>query len=276
MNKRFLLSACLCLVFAWVVLLQGCRSADSAYVGVVGMTDPDKVKAEASLKWLNLQPRIRPVSADKMVVYLRVKNSSGSDIDVSDAVRLEVERLGYRITNDPRQAHFTVSADVRWFGEGASKELGPIAGGGVAGGVAGGVIGHNVGSGNTVGGAVAGAAAGAVLGNIVANRNKMRNINLVIDVVIGERIEGQKVVTGRSSNEESSVTHRDAVNKGSGAEGGQSSAGSSESQQVSVQEDFLYHENRLTASAQKLNLTLPEAAGVMGPRIAKAIAGVLP
>lgn len=266
----------MCIIFVWIALLQGCQAVDSAYVGMVGATDPDKVKVTPSLKWLNPQPRVRPVSADKMLVYLRVRNSSGSDIDVSDAVRGEVEKLGYKITNDVAQAHFTVNADVRYFGEGATKELGPIIGGGVLGGVAGGVIGHNVGKGNTATGAIAGAAAGAALGDIVANRNKMRDINLVIDVVIGERIEGQKVATTRSSNEETSVTHRDAVNKGGGTEGGQSAAGSSENQQVNVQEDFLYHENRLTASAQKINLTLPEAATVMTPRIAKAIAGVLP
>jgi outer membrane lipoprotein SlyB len=275
MTKRFLVMSGMCIAFAWIFLMQGCQSTDKAYEGVVSVTDPDKMKVTPSMKWLNPQPRIRPVSADKMVVYCRIRNSSGADIDVSDAVKAEIEKLGYKFTNDVSQAQFTLSADVRYFGEGASKDLGPIVGGGVLGGVTGAVIGHQD-NGHTAEGAVIGAAAGAALGNIVANRNKMRNINLVIDVVVGERVEGQKVATDRSANQESAVTHNDAVNKGGGAEVGQSSAGSSESQHVSVQEDFLYHENRLAASAQKLNLTLPEASAVMTPRIAKAIAGVLP
>ncbi|GAJ22918.1 unnamed protein product, partial [marine sediment metagenome] len=57
------------------------------------------------------------------------------------------------------------------------------------------------------------AATVAVLGDIVANRNKIRDINLVVDVVIGERIEGQKVTTTRGSHDDVAVTHTDAFNK---------------------------------------------------------------
>jgi hypothetical protein len=214
-----------------------------------------------------------------MVVYCRVRNSSGSDVDISDAVRSEIEKLGYKMTNDVNQAQFTLEADVRYFGEGAKTDLGPVVLGGVAGGVTGGVIGHNVGSGSsssTAGGAVIGAAAGAALGSIVANRNKMRDINLVVDISIGERIQGQKVSTTRGSHDDVQVTHRDAYNKGGGTEGGDSSAGSSEAQQVTIEEDFLYHTNRVTASAQRMNLTLQQAAPVLTEKLAKAVANSLP
>ncbi len=276
MNKSRYLKITIQAICAALIFLQGCESVDRGYEGLVGATDPDKVKLQAGLKWMSPQPRIRPVSSDKMVVYCRVRNSSGSDIDISNAVANEIECLGYRLTRNIDEAQFVVNADVRYFGEGAKKELGPVVVGGVAGGVTGGVIGHNVGDGHTTEGAVIGAAAGALLGDIVANRNKIRDINLVVDVVIGERIEGQKVTTTRGSHDDVVVTHTDAFNKGGGTEGGDSSAGSSESQQVTIEEDFLYHANRATASAQRMNLTLAEAAPVLTNKLSKAIANALP
>ena len=258
------------------LLSVGCESVDSGYEGLVGMTDPDKVRLQTDLKWMSPQPRIRPVSADDMVIYCRVRNSAGADVDVSEAVKDKVEDMGYTLTRNIDEARFTLNADVRYLGEGAKKDLGPVVIGGVLGGVTGAVIDHNVGKDNITTGAIGGAAAGALLGNIVANRNKIREFSLVVDVVIGERVKGQKVATTRRSSETTKVTHSDTFNKGGGTEGGRSSAGSSENQSVSIEEDFLYHTNRITATAKKMNLTLSESAPVLTDKISRAIAGSLP
>jgi hypothetical protein len=275
MNTSKLTGVIILLVAAALVVLNGCATMDSAYEKTVSVTDPDKTRLSTELTWLNPQPRIRPVSSDKMFVYCRVKNSSGSDIELRDAIQDEIEELGYRLTRDIDEAQFTIMADLRHFGEGSETSSTPLIAGAVIGGVGGGVIGHNVGTGNTGTGAVAGAVAGAVIGDIVAKRNKIRTINLIVDITIGERI-GKKVSTKRGSEEESYVEHAGDISAGAGLESGHSSSGSSDSQSVALEEDFLYHSNRATSSATRMNLTLDQAEGPLVRKLSQAVANALP
>ncbi len=272
LSTRF--SGMFVLLFTAMFLWQGCQQTDQAYVGIKGATDPDKVKLKKSLKWLNPQPNIRPVSANDMVIYLRAKDSSGSGIDLYDAVRDEVERLGYRVTRNIDEARFTFNADIRHFGEMSDKEYDALVGGAALGGLTGAVVGHNVGD-NRDAGAVIGAGVGALLGNVVSNRNKMRRITLVTDITIGERVDSG-VSTRRRGEGSSSSSHSGGFNVGSGAETGRSSASVSETQSVELKEDFLYHQNRATVAAEKLNLTLAEAEPVLVSTLSRAVANTLP
>jgi hypothetical protein len=251
-----------------VCLLGGCAGIDRTHESMVMATNPDRVRLQTEIRWINPQPNIRPVSADRMYVYCRIRNSAGADVDLRRQILDEIEAQGYRITRDIDEAQFTINADLRYFGETATKAHDAAVGSAIIGGAAGAVVGHQ--SGSTGEGAIIGAVAGALLGDIIDKRNKDRKISLIVDVTIGERIAGD-VRTRRGSKSDQSV----ATYTG-GQESGRSSAGSHESQSVELTEEFLYHTNRVIAKAERMNLTLPEAEPVLSRRLSRAIASSLP
>lgn len=257
-----------------VLVLAGCEGIDRSHESVVMATNPDRARLQTDLKWLNPQPNIRPVSADRMYVYCRIRNSSGADIDLRHLIEDEIDAQGYRITRDIDEAQFTISADLRYLGESATQEHDALIGSAILGGVGGAVIGKQAGD-HTGEGAVIGAAAGALLGNIIDQRNKDREISLIVDVTIGERIAGG-VQTQRGSDSAQDVASSNAVGVPGGRESGTSTGGSSENQSVQLRDDFLYHNNRVVTRAKRMNLTLPEAEPALSRRLSRAIASALP
>jgi outer membrane lipoprotein SlyB len=262
-----------------VTLLIGCSTMDNAYRGTVKVVNPDKMTLQTDLKWMTppTSMGLRQVGPDRMVVYLRFKNSSGAPVpNLYERIRGGLEQAGYRVTSNPEEAHFTVVTDVRYFGENREKDGGAsILTGAVLGGATGAVVGHNIGSGYGTEGAVAGAVVGGALGNVMANRNKMVEIALAVDIRIGERIQGG-VRTVRRGDESSAVTHADLVDVGGGGEGGRSSSGTSDDQRAEVTDDFLFHSNRIVTTGTKMGLTADEALPVLSDRLSLALSSVLP
>ena len=257
------------------ILLSGCATMDRAYEATSGWANPDSTTLKSNVKWMSppSQLGLRPVSADDMVVYLRYKNSSGSDLpNLYSDIRSSLQAAGYRITSDPDQAHFYLVADVYHFGQGkAPKGVGGIATGAAAGGATGAVIGHNVGSGHAGTGAAAGAVVGAGVANVMANRNPVREINLIVDLKIGERVQGG-VKTVRKAETGSGVVHSDRA----ATQASRSQASSSSTQRIEVQDDFLMHTNRLVAQARRMNLNPEEAFPVLSRKLTAAISSALP
>jgi len=256
-----------------LVCLYGCEGIDRGYESWVKSTDPDRARLATELEWLNPQPRIQP--SNHNFVYCRVRNSSGADINLRHAVQDEIEASGFRLTRNLDEAQYIINADLRYFGESTDKTHDALVGGAVLGGVGGAVIGHQMGDGHAGEGALVGAAAGALLGNIIADRNKMRKISLIVDVRIGERIQGG-VVTNRGGQSKSDLGSSNAMGTTGGRESGSSSTGFNESQSVQLSDDFLYHENRVIAWAERLNLAAVEAEPVLTRRLSRAIASALP
>jgi hypothetical protein len=255
------------------VLLAGCAAMDKAYVGTVGAVNPDQLKLKQETRWLNPQPNLRLVSQDKMTVFVRIRNSSGSDLDISREVRMALEDLGYRLTRNIDDAQYILNADIRYFGENARADGGRATmAAGVGGGIVGGIIGHQ--SGRTGEGAVVGALATGLLFDTLANRNKIREFDAVVDVRVGERVEGG-VRTTRSSSEDTSMGHSGGSGMG-GMDTSSSRASSGEEQRAYSEEDFLYHQNRLVTYVSKLNLTPEEADPALRERLVKALSNVLP
>jgi len=261
------------LAAASVAFVAGCSMMDKAYVGTVKAVDPDQAKLKQETRWLNPQPNLRMVSQDKMVAFIRVRDSSGSGLDISHEVQHAVEDLGYKITRNIDEAQYLINADIRYFGENARADGGRATmAAGIGGGIVGGIIGHQ--SGQTAGGAIVGAAATGLLFNTLAQRNKVREFDAVVDVRIGERIEGG-VRTTRRAGDEQTVTHSGAAGAG-GFDTGSSAGGSEEEQRAVVDEAFLYHQNRLVTYVTKLDLAPEEADPVLRERLVKALSNVLP
>jgi len=259
----------------------GCSTMDSAYQGGTSMTNPDKMTLRSQVKWMNPMPNLRIPPVNQRAVYVRIKNSSGSPMDmayVNAQVRGAFGVQGYRVTMDPNEAFFVVQGDVRFFGESSTKDgtTGTV-GGAIVGGVAGGIAGHAIGGNST--GTVVGAAGGALLVgwlmDVLAERNKMVEYDLVVDLNIGERI-ATKVRTQRSSNQGAELGHSAAVSSGGNTEYGSSSAETGEKQQVDLQEDFLYQKNTMSAAAVKMRMLPAEAFPVLTQKIATSLSEVLP
>lgn len=264
-----------CLVVACLVccLASGCASVDRMYRGTVRLVDPDKMTLRGDVKWMSPLPNLREVEEGRKVVYLRTTNSSGSPVgSLYEKIAAGFGLAGYRVTRNVGEAHFTVNADVRYFGESSEKGgEGSMLTGAAVGGATGAVIGHNVGSGHRGAGAGIGVLAGLAVGNVLASRNKMISMELAVDVRIGERVEAG-VKTVRRARDATGVNHVDVA----GAEGGMSEGGSSEEQRVEVEEDFFYHKNRLAAHVAKMALTPDEALPWLSERLATSLSSVLP
>ncbi len=254
-----------------ILVLTGCTTLDSAYQGTVGLTDPDSVKLRGDVEWLNPQPDVR--LADDMTVYLRVRNSSGSEFPVSrlrSQVADEIAAAGYQLVRQPGQAQYMLRVNVRGYGENAAAESSSGIGAAV-----GGVIGYGVSSNDdyrTAAG-IGGALLSEAFTKVLRNRNKQVRIELVTDLTVGERIEGgvqTTRTTGGNQQLRSQPGDRQAGNRGS------SSNQSGERQVVEITEDFLNHENRLVASAERMKLTPEEALDFLLAKMVGAISGVLP
>jgi outer membrane lipoprotein SlyB len=271
---------CVMVFLQSLVLFSGCQTADRAYEGATGTVAPDKMDLQTRLRWKvpPSQMGLRPVATDKMSVYLRYKNSGGVRVEgLHEQIREQLRHANYEITNDIDDAHFYMLVDVRYFGQNRRGDRGGSAlSGAVVGGATGAVIGNNTGDGNAATGAAVGAAAGGILGGIMGNRNKMVEIDLLVDVSIGERVGEDAVRTERSTESETKLSHYDAEQIGGAGEAGRSESTSSERQSVKRSEDFLYHDNRVVVFAKRMNLTPQEALTALKPRLSAALSSVLP
>lgn len=260
---------------------SGCRLMDSMYRGTISVIDPDRTRLVTGTKWVNPMPNLRPLALDKRVVYLHYRNSSGSPLpDLGSSIRARFEANGYRVTLNPEEASYLVQVDTRHFGESRTRDgNAAMLGAAAIGGVAGGIIGHNVGDGsgtNTAVGAGIGAAALGGTMYVMANRNKMVEFDLVLDVRVGERVQGG-IVTNRSANETQSTSHSAGVAAAGGSsEHGTTTTQSREDQAMQVRDDFYYHSNRLTAYAVRMGLTPDEAMPVLADKLVMAMGGLLP
>lgn len=55
---------------------------DSAYTGTMRLTNPDAVTLSGDVDWVNPQPSLR--LSEDMSVFVRVRNSSGSDFAIRE------------------------------------------------------------------------------------------------------------------------------------------------------------------------------------------------
>jgi hypothetical protein len=257
-------------IFAILISSFACKS----------IMQPELKKLQLRSEWLNPSPSIRPVEKSKKKVYISVRNTSGSDIDCRAAVRSKLSELGF-VESDLNEAHFILMADIRYFGTKSERGYGNTVGGAVLGGIGGAVLGNSVSkknsTRNTVIGGVGGAAAGALIGNLIDNGEKVKTLDVVVDIRIGEKIEG-----GVTTKESASSTRgldqnaKVATSSNSGYNRGTSLSGSKSSTSFTRKENFHYHEARLVCSATKINLTEEEARQPLETRLSRTIGQLLP
>lgn len=128
---------------------------------------------------------LQPVGPRERVVFLTIHNtSSAQDLDFAHEIRERLIAKGYRITNNPRYAHYMLMANVLYVGK---EQHGQTAAGALAGGFGGAVIGTAYGNDN--GGAVGGLA-GLALGAAIGHFYQDKHYLMVLDVQLEERQRG--------------------------------------------------------------------------------------
>jgi hypothetical protein len=207
---------------------------------------------------------VDPVSRDKRSVYLDVR-SGVMEFDRNAFSRVIKDQFaasdkGYRIVDDPDQAHFQMLVYVLNLEEAnlsaahSALQEGYVGGGEVvAGGAVGAVIGAN--RGHAWGGAALGAVAASGLSMVANALVKDVTYMLVCDISIRERVADGVYV------------RRDTQL------GAQISDGGSSQSRVSEVTDRKDYRTRVVTTANKANLELPEAQDAMFQKTAYAMAG---
>ncbi|MGB0910763.1 MAG: complement resistance protein TraT [Nitrospirales bacterium] len=110
-----------------------------------------------------------PVGPDKKVIFIDVRNTSDKDnFDIETPIKAAITKRGYRVTEDPDEAHYRLQANVLSVAKtsptAAEAALGSGYGGVLGGAAAGAGVGIATGHGST--GGVAGGLIGSVVGGL--------------------------------------------------------------------------------------------------------------
>lgn len=206
-----------------------------------------------------------PVEPDKKVIYLNVRNTSDkTNFDITATVARALEGRGYRITTNPKEAHYWLQANILSVDKASPTAaesalragyggLGSAALGGAVGVAAGAAIDGFTGAG--IGG-LAGAAAFGLASTLADAAVKDVTFMAITDVEIAERAEEGVIV--REDRQQD-------AKQGVGGARRQSSTKVSEMNK---------YRTRVVSTANKVNLQYEEAAVELTNGLARSISGL--
>jgi len=197
-----------------------------------------------------------PVAADKRTVYIQARNTSDKPgFTIDQGLKQAVAAKGYRLVNDPGQAHYLLQVNILQVGktdQSASEAAFRAGYGGVlAGAAVGGLTSNNSGRGVVAGGLLGGIAetvAGAMVKDVY--------YSAITDIQISERMEGGKTAK---------VTSEHKLAQGTSGAATVSTSGTSNRQR---------YQTRVLSSANKVNLEFAEAEPELIKGLTTAISGM--
>lgn len=201
-----------------------------------------------------------PVGTDKKTIFLQIRNTSDKpDLSVNDEVAAALVAKGYRVEENPDEAHYILQANILQVGKtaptameaainqgyGVSAAGGALLGAGI--GYAGGSSGRGIAAAGLVG-ALAEGIAGAAVKDVY--------FSMITDLQIKERISG---------NGKARVDSQHNLRQGN-----------SGSSQVTYAEDSSYkaYQTRIGSTANKVNLEFEEALPELKRGLVNSIAGL--
>lgn len=200
---------------------------------------------------------LEPVSPEKQVVYVKVRNTTDKDIIVDEQIRSALIAKGFKIVTNPDEAYFMIQANVLQIGRtdetGKDSALQSGFGGGLLGA---GVSAATGGSGNNIG---IGAAIGAVAGIVANTMVKDIYYTMVTDVEIRQRPAINEKVTQYEDN---------YSNQGTTA---------TVTQEVTSTNNVQWkiYRTRVVSTANQVNLEFEEAQGELQKGLARSLSGLL-
>lgn len=199
---------------------------------------------------------LEPVSPDKKIIYVSVRNTSDRDFDIKPGILARLEAAGFRITSDPEQANFMLQANVLQVGKADMRAVnhavdagfgGATIGAGVA--VAGGADrGRDIAVGGLVGAAL------GIVGDALVDDVLYSSIT---DVQIRERPRGGEQVVQRQTTNAS-----------------QGSATTMNQQVTGGQVNWKTYRTRVASTANQVNLEFQEAKPELEKGLIRVISGL--
>ena len=202
-----------------------------------------------------------PVGPAKKVIFVQIRNTSDKVFDIEAAIVSAITARGYRVTQDPEEAHFRLLANVLSIGKAsptaAQAALASGYGGVLAGGATGAVVGgvtHGY-PGAAVGGIVGGIVGG--LADTIANAAvKDVTFMVVTDIEVTEKA-GAGVIVRQDSKQDA-------------AQG----IGGRRTQTSSEVADVKKYRTRIVSTANKVNLEYEEAAPPLTEGLIRSVSGL--
>jgi len=194
-----------------------------------------------------------PVAASKRTVFIQVRNTSDRPgLMVEQPIAAAIAAKGYKVVDDPEQAHYLLQANVLQAGIADARESEGSVERGFGAAVVGGAIGNQFGGGDgraaaTVGGGLIGLAVDAMVKDVY--------VSITTDIQISERSKAE-------------VTERLDSNLKQGS--------SSVKRQVSTETtDMKRYQTRILSSANQVNLKYEEAEPKLVQGLVQSISGLL-
>ena len=199
---------------------------------------------------------LEPVSPEKQVVYVRVRNTTDKDIEVEQQIKDAFTSRGFKVVNNPDEAYFMIQANVLQIGKTDGTEKDSALKSGFGGGLLGaGVSMATGGSGNNIG---IGAAVGALVGVIADTMVKDIYYSMITDVEIRQRPALNEQITQYEDNYSKQGTT------------------SSLSQEVSTNSvQWKIYRTRVVSTANQVNLEFPEAQNELTKGLSRSLSGLL-
>jgi Enterobacterial TraT complement resistance protein len=206
-----------------------------------------------------------PVEPHLKVVYINIRNTSDkTNFDIADSVSRAIEARGYRITNNPNEAHYWLQANILSVDKASptAAESALRAGYGSSGSVAlGAAVGTAAGaaidgwSGAGIGG-LAGAAAFGLVSTVADAAVKDVTYMAITDIEISERAEEGVII--REDRQQDA----------------QQGIGGARRQTSSKISDMNKYRTRIVSTANKANLQYEEAVPELTTGLARSISGL--
>ncbi|ALT78563.1 conjugal transfer protein TraT [Paucibacter sp. KCTC 42545] len=239
-------------VTATVAVFSGCAATQTA----IAKRDLDVQTKMSSTIFLD------PVSPAQQTVYVQVRNTSDKqDLDIASDVIAAVQSKGFRVVQDPKQAHFYLQANVLQVGKTDPTAIQQQLGGGFGAGLSGAAVGLAAsslmgGSGGPSGRTMAGMGLlGGVTEVVAGSLVKDVYFSIVTDIQIKERLpEGKKATLNSQHNNKQGTSGSETVN-------------------YSDAVDMKTYQTRIVSMANKMNLEFAEAAPALRAGLTRAIAG---
>jgi len=227
-----------------------------ALLSLVALSGCGAIHTSVAKKDLDVQTKMSqsifldPVAPEKRVIYVRVRNTSDKpNLSVEYAIKQALANRGYRITDNPEEAHYWLQANVLKAGR-ADKRADKS---GVSGALTGGAVGSTMGKGD---GKIAMAVAGALLGTMMDASVKDIYYTIITDIRLSERAKEGVTVT---ESDRSSLTQ-----------------GTQGTKTVSSVENVHWkrYQTRIVSVANKVNLTFPEAEPALVKGLVQSISNM--
>ena len=246
MRRIFNISVLIISTLLITSIMSGCGAASTAI---------EKRNLEVQTK-MSDSIFLEPVSPQKQIVYIKIRNTTDKNMDVEEQVKTAVEAKGFKVVSNPEEAYFMIQGNVLQVG----KTDGTGSDSALQSGFGGGLLGAGIslatgGSGNNIG---IGAAIGAVAGVLANTMVKDIYYSMVTDLEIRQR---------------PAIDERVSQNEENYSEQGTTSTISQNVNSSNVQ--WKIYRTRIVSTANQVNLEFEEAQAELTKGLVRSISGLL-